>query len=165
VVGTIAPRRQEFREQPAGGEGERLHPLPDRLIADGGGQVALAVKAIESGSGAYFITVHDLVTDLGRAAREGRLDRRLRIYLAPKLLVIDEMGYLPLDAVGTTIFFQLISARYEQGPVLLTSNRAPSEWAEVFGDALLASAALDWLSHHARVTVITGESYRQRHRR
>ncbi len=77
--------------------------------------VALAEAAIQSGLAAYFMTAHDLVTDLGRAYREGRLDRRLRIYLAPKVLIIDEMGYLPLDDLGATIFFQLVSARYERG--------------------------------------------------
>ena len=65
------------------------------------------------------MTAHDLVTDLGRAYREGRLDRRLRVYLAPKVLVIDEMGYLPLDELGATIFFQLVSARYERGSIML----------------------------------------------
>jgi DNA replication protein DnaC len=72
--------------------------------------VALAEAAIQSGFGAYFMTAHDLVHDLGRAYREGRLDRRMRVYLAPKVLIIDEMGYLPLDELGATIFFQLVSA-------------------------------------------------------
>jgi DNA replication protein DnaC len=76
--------------------------------------VALAQAAIQAGFGAYFITAHDLVTDLGRAYREGRLDRRMRIYLAPRVLIVDEMGYLPLDDMGATIFFQLVSARYEE---------------------------------------------------
>lgn len=67
--------------------------------------MALAEAAIQSGFGAYFITAHDLVSDLGRAYREGRLDRRMRIYLAPKVLIIYEMGYLPLDHLGATIFF------------------------------------------------------------
>ena len=73
--------------------------------------VALAEEAIRSGLGAYFITAHDLAADLGRAYREGRLDRRMRVYLAPKVLVIDEVGYLPLDDLGATIFFQLVTAR------------------------------------------------------
>ena len=85
--------------------------------------VALAETAIQSGSGAYFMTAHDLVTDLGRAYREGRLDRRMRVYLAPKVLIIDEMGYLPLDELGATIFFQLVSARYERGSIILTSQQ------------------------------------------
>ncbi len=86
--------------------------------------VALAETAIQSGQAAYFMTAHDLVTDLGRAYREGRLEGRLRIYLAPKVLIIDEMGYLPLDELGATIFFQLVSARYERGSIILTSNKA-----------------------------------------
>jgi DNA replication protein DnaC len=89
--------------------------------------VALAEASIQSGQAAYFMTAHDLVTDLGRAYREGRLDRRLRIYLAPKVLVIDEMGYLPLDELGATIFFQLVSARYERGSIILTSNKSYGE--------------------------------------
>lgn len=72
--------------------------------------VALAEAAIRAGQAAYFMTAHDLVADLGRAYREGRLDRRLKVYLAPKVLIIDEMGYLPLDDLGATIFFQLVSA-------------------------------------------------------
>jgi DNA replication protein DnaC len=95
--------------------------------------VALAETAIQSGQAAYFMTAHDLVTDLGRAYREGRLDRRLRIYLAPKVLVIDEMGYLPLDELGATIFFQLVSARYERGSIILTSNKSYGEWGSIFG--------------------------------
>ena len=77
--------------------------------------VALAEAAIQAGFGSYFVTAHQLVSDLGRAYREGRLDRRMRIYVAPKVLVVDEMGYLPMDELGATIFFQLVSARYERG--------------------------------------------------
>ena len=81
--------------------------------------VALAESAIRAGQAAYFMTAHDLVDDLGRACREGRLDRRMKVYLAPKVLVIDERGYLPLDEMGATIFFQLVSARYERGSIIL----------------------------------------------
>jgi DNA replication protein DnaC len=90
--------------------------------------VALAEAAIRAGLGAYFITAHDLATDLGRAYREGRLDRRMRIYLAPKVLVIDEVGYLPLDDLGTSISFQLVSARYERSSITLTSNKSYGDW-------------------------------------
>ena len=89
--------------------------------------VSLAETAIQSGNGAYFMTAHDLIADLGRAYREGRLDRRMRVYLAPKVLIIDEMGYLPLDDLGATIFFQLVSARYERGSIILTSNKPYGE--------------------------------------
>ena len=127
--------------------------------------VALAETSIQSGQAAYFMTAHDLVTDLGRAYREGRLDRRLRIYLAPKVLIIDEMGYLPLDDLGATIFFQLISARYERGSIILTSNKSYGEWGSIFGDPIIATAILDRLLHHSTTVNIRGESYRLKERR
>src|SRR5207248_565121 len=127
--------------------------------------VALAEAGIQAGQAAYFMTAHDLVTDLGRAYREGRLDRRLRIYLAPKVLVIDEMGYLPLDDLGATIFFQLISARYERGSIILTSNKSYGEWGSIFGDPIIATAILDRLLHHSTTINIRGESYRLKDRR
>jgi DNA replication protein DnaC len=127
--------------------------------------VALAETAIQSGQAAYFMTAHDLVTDLGRAYREGRLDRRLRIYLAPKVLIIDEMGYLPLDELGATIFFQLVSARYERGSIILTSNKSYGEWGSIFGDPIIATAILDRLLHHSTTVNIRGESYRLKERR
>src|SRR5207245_519498 len=127
--------------------------------------VALAEAAIRSGLGAYFITAHDLATDLGRAYREGRLDRRMRVYLAPKVLVIDEVGYLPLDDLGTTIFFQLVSARYERGSIILTSNKSYGDWGSIFGDSIIATAILDRLLHHSTTINIRGESYRLKDRR
>src|SRR3954451_2774553 len=127
--------------------------------------VPLAQTAIQSGQAAYFMTAHDLVTDLGRAYREGRLDRRLRIYLAPKVLIIDEMGYLPLGDMGATIFFQLVSARYEGGSIILTSNKSYGEWGSVFGDPIIATAILDRLLHHSTTVNIRGESYRLKDRR
>jgi len=127
--------------------------------------VALAEAGIQAGQAAYFMTAHDLVTDLGRAYREGRLDRRLRIYLAPKILVIDEMGYLPLDEMGAMIFFQLVSARYERGSIILTSNKSYGEWGSIFGDPIIATAILDRLLHHSTTVNIRGESYRLKERR
>lgn len=127
--------------------------------------VALAIEGIRSGFGAYFITAHDLVGDLGRAYREGRLDRRLRVYLAPKVLVIDEMGYLPMDELGATIFFQLVSARYEHGSIVLTSNKSYGDWGSIFGDQIIATAILDRLLHHSTTMNIRGESYRLKDRR
>jgi DNA replication protein DnaC len=127
--------------------------------------VALAEAAIHAGLGAYFITAHDLATDLGRAYREGRLDRRMRVYLAPKVLVIDEVGYLPLDDLGTTIFFQLVSARYERSSIILTSNKSYGDWGSIFGDSIIATAILDRLLHHSTTINIRGESYRLKDRR
>src|SRR5499433_2994463 len=127
--------------------------------------VALAEAAIQAGFGAYFMTAHDLVSDLGRAYREGRLDRRLRVYLAPRVLIIDEMGYLPLDEMGATIFFQLVSARYERGSIILSSNKSYGDWGSIFGDPIIATAILDRLLHHSTTINIRGESYRLKDRR
>jgi len=127
--------------------------------------VSLAEAAIQAGFGAYFMTAHDLVHDLGRAYREGRLDRRMRVYLAPKVLIIDEMGYLPLDDLSATIFFQLVSARYERGSIILTSNKSYGDWDSIFGDQIIATAILDRLLHHSTTINIRGESYRLKDRR
>lgn len=127
--------------------------------------VALAEAAIRAGQAAYFMTAHDLVDDLSRAYREGRLERRLKVYLAPKVLIIDEMGYLPLDEMGATIFFQLVSARYERGSIILTSNKSYGEWGGIFGDPIIATAILDRLLHHSTTINIRGESYRLKDRR
>ncbi len=127
--------------------------------------VALAEASIRSGQAAYFMTAHDLVDDLGRAYREGRLDRRMKVYLAPKVLIVDEMGYLPLDDLGATIFFQLVSARYERGSIILTSNKSYGDWGGIFGDPIIATAILDRLLHHSTTINIRGESYRLKDRR
>lgn len=127
--------------------------------------VALAEAAIRAGQAAYFMTAHDLVDDLGRAYREGRLERRMRVYLAPKVLIVDEMGYLPLDELGATIFFQLVSARYERGSIILTSNKSYGDGGGIFGDPIIATAILDRLLHHSTTINIRGESYRLKDRR
>jgi DNA replication protein DnaC len=127
--------------------------------------VGLAWGALKAGHSVYFITANDLVLDLGDARREGRLSKRLTVYLRPKVLVIDEMGYLPLDELGATLLFQLISARYERGSVLLTSNKSYGDWGGVFGDPVLAAAILDRLLHHSTTLNIRGESYRLKERK
>jgi DNA replication protein DnaC len=114
------------------------------------------------------MTAHELVNDLERAYRAGRLNRRMRIYLAPKVLVIDEMGYLPylpLDDLGARIFFQLVSARYQRGSIILTSNKSYGDWGTIFGDPIIATAILDRLLHHSTTVNIRGESYRLKDRR
>ncbi len=127
--------------------------------------VALGLEAIKQGHGVYFTTAYSLVEDLRRAYEEHRLDRRMRVYLAPKVLIIDEVGYLPLDPAGATAFFQLISARYERGSIILTSNKGFAEWGDVFGDHIIATAILDRLLHHSHVINIRGESYRLKDKR
>ena len=96
---------------------------------------------------------------------KSKINERLRIYLAPKVLIINEMGYLPLDELGATIFFQLVSARYERGSILLTSNKSYGEWGSIFGDPIIATAILDRLLHHSTTLNIRGESYRLKERR
>jgi DNA replication protein DnaC len=127
--------------------------------------VALSVAAIEGGFSCCFATAHNLVTTLGSSAREGRLKDSLRYYLRPKVLVIDEVGYLPLDEVGANILFQLISARYEKGSIILTSNKSYTEWGHIFGETTIATALLDRLLHHSTTVNIRGESYRLKERR
>ena len=127
--------------------------------------VALGLRAIEHGFGVYFVRAQDLFEDLRRAQAEHRLDRRMRVYLAPKLLIIDEFGVWPYDRLAATAFFSLVSARYERGSILLTSNKGFGEWGEVLGDPVIATAILDRLLHHSHVLNIRGESYRLREKK
>ena len=123
--------------------------------------IALAKRAIDQGYGAYFVRAYDLMEDLRKARAEHNLDRsRLRIYLAPKVLVVDEFGIWPYDRDAATAFFTLVSARYERGSIILTSNKGFGEWGELLGDTVIASAILDRLLHHSHVLNIRGESYR-----
>ena len=98
--------------------------------------------------------------DLRRARAEHNLDRRMRVYLAPKVLVVDEFGIWPYDRAAATAFFTLVSARYERGSIILTSNKGFGEWGELLGDSVIAAAILDRLLHHSHVPNIRGESYR-----
>ena len=127
--------------------------------------IALGLRAIEQGSGVYFVRAHELLEDLRRAQAEHRLERRLRIYLAPKLLIIDEFGVWPYDRMAATAFFTLVSARYARGSIILTSNKGFGEWGQVLGDAVIATAILDRLLHHSHVLNIRGESYRLREKK
>ena len=107
-----------------------------------------------------FATAAALITTLTKAAAEGRLDDRLKVYTVPRLLIIDEIGYLPIDRAGANLFFQLISRRYERGPMILTSNQSFGSWGDVFGDRVIATAILDRVLHHAITINIRGNSYR-----
>src|SRR5689334_6172700 len=122
--------------------------------------VALGIKACEQGVRTLFISATALITILGRAFAEGRLEERLKILTQPQLLIIDEIGYLPIDRQGANLFFQLVSRRYERGSIILTSNQSLGAWGEVFRDAIIASAILDRLLHHSITVNIKGESFR-----
>ncbi len=124
--------------------------------------VALGLEAVKSGRSVLFTTLAEMTTSLARAEREGRLQERIRFYTRNAMLIIDEIGYLPLQSGAANLFFQLVNARYERGAMILTSNRGFSEWGEIFGDNVVASALLDRLLHHAIVIQISGNSYRLR---
>jgi DNA replication protein DnaC len=123
---------------------------------------ALGVAAVKAGRSVYRCTLAELVDALGRAEREGRLIEKIRFLARPSLLIVDEIGYLPITPGGANLFFQLVNARYEKGAMILTSNRGFAEWGEVFGDPVVATALLDRLLHHAVVVQIEGASYRLR---
>lgn len=123
---------------------------------------ALAVEAVRAGRSVYFIPLADLVAILAKAEREGTLREKIRFLCRASLLVVDEIGYLPVTPGGGNLFFQLVNARYEKGAMILTSNRGFAEWGEVFGDPVVATALLDRLLHHAVVVQIEGSSYRMR---
>ena len=124
--------------------------------------VAIGVEAIKAGRSVYFTTLADIVGALAKAEREGQLRERIRWFCRAALLIVDEIGYLPVAHGGGNLFFQLVNARYERGAMILTSNRGFAEWGEVFGDPVVATALLDRLLHHAVVVQIEGSSYRLR---
>src|SRR3989442_8691918 len=122
--------------------------------------VGLGLKAIECGYRVLFTTAAGMIGNLTKALTEGRLEEKLKLYTVPRLLIIDEIGYLPIDQSGANLFFQLISRRYEKGPLVLTSNQAFGSWGDVFGDRVIAAAIPDRVLHHAITVNIRGNSYR-----
>jgi DNA replication protein DnaC len=123
---------------------------------------ALGVAAVKKGFQVHRLTLADLIAQLSKAEKEGRLNDRLKFFARCSLLVVDEIGYLPITTGGANLFFQLVNARYEKGAMILTSNRGFAEWGDVFGDPVVATALLDRLLHHAVVVQIEGSSYRLR---
>ena len=122
--------------------------------------VGLGLKAIEHGYRVLFTTAAAMIATLTKAMTEGRLEDKLKLYTVPRLLIVDEIGYLPIERQGANLFFQLISRRYERGPMILTSNQSFGAWGEVFGDRVIATAILDRVLHHAITLNIRGNSYR-----
>jgi DNA replication protein DnaC len=127
--------------------------------------VSLGREAIRQNYNVQFVTAATLVAMLAKAHNDGSLDKQLTILSRPKLLIIDELGYLPFEANAAHLFFQLVSRRYEKGSILITSNRSVGEWGSVFGDPVVATAILDRLLHHSTVITIRGDSYRLREKR
>lgn len=127
--------------------------------------IALGVAAIQQSVSVYFTTMVDLLDQIHQDAREDRLDHRLQTLCRPKLLIIDEMGYFPLDRLAAQFLFQLVSRRYQKGSILLTSNKSYGDWGEIFADQVLATAILDRLLHFSTTINIRGQSYRLREKR
>lgn len=127
--------------------------------------VGLGLRACALGYRTAFTTAAGLIGTLTRAHQENRIEEKLKQLVQPKLLIIDEIGYLPLDRLGANLFFQLVSRRYERGSILITSNQSLTGWGQVFGDQVIATAILDRLLHHSTIINIKGESYRLKEKR
>jgi DNA replication protein DnaC len=124
--------------------------------------ISLAVAAAESGRRVYYGTLGDLIASLEEAQQAGRLQQRMKTLGFPALLVVDEIGYLPITRTGAMLFFQLMSRRYEHASTVLTSNKGFGEWGEIFGDEVMAAALVDRLVHHCHIVNIRGNSYRMK---
>ena len=124
--------------------------------------IGLAIAAAQSGRRVYYGTLADLITSLEEAHAAGKLLHRLKTLTHPSVLVVDEIGYLPISRTGAMHFFQLMSRRYEHGSTVLTSNKSFEEWGEVLGDEVMAAALIDRLLHHCHIVNIRGNSYRMR---
>lgn len=128
--------------------------------------VALGLAAAARRLNVKFTTCADMVDSLTKAAEVGNFQNRLKVYVKPSLLIVDEIGFLPLDAAQANLLFQVICRRYENNSIILTSNKSYGEWAEVFsGDGVIASAILDRLLHHSTTISIKGQSYRLKDKR
>jgi DNA replication protein DnaC len=125
--------------------------------------IAIAQEACHQGHKVLYINAIEAINDLISAQKQGRLKPAMRRYSTPNLLVLDEIGYLPIDKTGADLLFQIISARYERGSLLLTTNKAFKDWPSIFNnDSTLTSAVLDRLLHHCETVIIQGSSYRMR---
>lgn len=122
--------------------------------------IALGRAVVESGFTTLFVPASQLIGALARAQTEGKLADQIAFFAKPKLLIIDELGYLPFERNSAHLFFQLVARRYERGSMLVTTNQLVTQWGHVFGDEMIAAAVLDRLLHHSHHLVIQGESYR-----
>jgi DNA replication protein DnaC len=127
--------------------------------------IALGMAAIVQRNHVYFLTMVDLIEMLHKDAKEDRLGHRLRTLCKPKLLILDEMGYFPLDRMAAQFLFQLVSRRYHKGSIILTSNKSFGQWGDIFTDHVLATAILDRLLHYSTTVSIRGHSFRLREKR
>lgn len=121
---------------------------------------AIGITAAKKRYSVYFISCHDLITQLNKAHFENKLEQRIKHFCRYELLIIDEIGYLPVDKQGANLFFQLIAKRYEKHSTIITTNMTFNRWGDVFDDNIIANAILDRLLHHSTIINITGNSYR-----
>jgi len=137
--------------------------------APGVGKTHLAIglgrAAVETGHSTLFVSATALLAGLARAETEGQLAEKLAFFAKPKLLVVDELGYLPFEKRSAHLFFQLVARRYERGSMVITTNQVVTQWGTVFGDDVLAAAILDRLLHHSHTLMIQGESFRLKQKR
>lgn len=127
--------------------------------------IALGRAAVETGHSTLFVSATALLARLARAETEGQLADTLGFFAKPKLLIIDELGYLPFERRSAHLCFQLVARRYERGSLLITTNQLVPQWGQVFGDEVLAAAILDRLLHHSHTLLVQGESYRLKQKR
>lgn len=127
--------------------------------------IALGRAAVETKHSVLFVSATTLLAALAKAELEGQLKEKLNFFASPKLLIVDELGYLPFEKRSAHLFFQLVARRYEKGSMLITTNQLVGQWGAVFGDDVLAAAILDRLLHHSHTLVIQGESYRLRQKK
>ena len=127
--------------------------------------IALGVKAVEAGYSVLFLTLESLMARLVKAFHENRLERSLQQLVYPKVLIIDEIGYLPLSQLEASLFFRLVARRYERASLIVTSNKSFLDWGETFNDPVIATAILDRLLHYSTTLNIKGESYRLKEKR
>ena len=125
----------------------------------------MGVKAVEAGYSVLFLTLEALMTRLTKAVNENRLERSLQQLVYPKVLIIDEVGYLPLSRLEASLFFRLVVRRYERASLIITSNKSFLDWGEMVNDPVLATAVLDRLLHYSTTLNIKGESYRLKEKR
>jgi len=127
--------------------------------------IGLGMKAVEAGYSVLFLTLESLMIRLVKAFNENRLERSLQQLVYPKVLIIDEIGYLPLSNLEASLFFRLVIRRYERASLIITSNKSFLDWGEIFNDPVLATAVLDRLLHYSTTLNIKGESYRLKEKR
>jgi len=143
-------------------QGERDLPRTPPGVGKTHPAISLAVATAEHGRRVYYGALADLITSLEEAQAADRLQQRIKVLTHPALLIVDEIGYVPISRAGATLFFQLVNRRYETGSTILASNQSFEEWGRIFGDEVMATVLIDRLLHHCHIVNIRGNSYRMR---